>query len=89
MKQSGKDESFPLQRKVRSVGFNHNEKSEWNANPDMSFNANDLRREKKIQHDFRTRKHHKKTLEISQVPLPENERNEKVSLFPTDQNRAV
>ena len=89
MKQSGKDESFPLQRKVRSVGFNDNEKSEWNANPDMSFNANDLRNEKKIKHDFRTRKHHKKTLEISQVPLPENERNEKVSLFPTDQNRAV
>ena len=55
----------------------------------VSFNANDLRREKKIQHDFRTRKHHKKTLEISQVPLPENERNEKVSLFRTDQNRAV
>ena len=89
MKQSGKDESFPLQRKVRSVGFNDNEKSEWNANPDMSFNANDLRNEKKIKHDFRTRKHHKKTLEISQVPLPENGRNEKVSLFPTDQNRAV
>ena len=89
MKESGKDDPFPLQRKVRSVGFNHNEKSEWNANPDMSFNANDLRREKKIQHDFRTRKHHKKTLEISQVPLPENERNEKVSLFPTEKNRAV
>ena len=89
MKQNGQEESFPLQRKVRSVGFNDNGKSEWNANPDMSFNANDLRREKKIQHDFRTRKHHKKTLEISQVPLPENGRNEKVSLFPTDQNRAV
>ena len=81
MKESGKDDPFPLQRKVRSVGFNHNEKSEWNANPDMSFNANDLRREKKIQHDFRTRKHYKKTLEISQVPLPENERIEKVSFF--------
>ena len=89
MKQNGKDESFPLQRNVRSVGFNDNEKSGWNANPDMSFNTNNLRNEKKIKHDFRTRKHHKKTLEISQVPLPENERNEKVSLFPTDQNRAV
>ena len=89
MKQNGQEESSPLLRKVRSVGFDQNEKSEWNANPDMSFNANDLRNEKKIKHDFRTRKHHKKTLEISQVPLPENGRNEKVSLFPTDQNRAV
>ena len=89
MKQKGRDESFPFQRKVRSVGFNDNEKSEWHAHQDMSFNANDLRNEKKIQHDFRTRKHHKKTMEISHVPLPENGRNEKVSLFPTDQNRAV
>jgi len=75
MKQNGQEDSFPLQRKVRSVGFNG--KSEWNANPDMSFNANDLRNEKKIKHDFRTRKHHKKTMEISHVPLPENGRNEK------------
>jgi len=75
LKQNGQEESFPLQRKVRSVGFN--EKSEWNANPDMSFNANDLRNEKKIKHDFRTRKHHKKTMQISHVPLPENGRNEK------------
>ena len=55
----------------------------------MSFNANDLRNEKKIKHDFRTRKHHKKTMQISHVPLPENERIEKVSFFPTDQNSAV
>ena len=89
MKQNGRDEPFPLQRKVRSVGFNDNKKSEWNAYPDMPFNSNDLRNEKKIKHDFRTRKHHKKTMQISHVPLPENGRNEKVSLFPTDQNRAV
>ena len=89
MKQNGLEESFPLQRNVRSVGFNDNEKSEWNANPDMSFNANDLRNEKKIKHDFRTRKHHKKTMQISHVPLPENGRIEKVSFFSTDQNTAV
>ena len=89
MKQNGLEESFPLQRNVRSVGINDNEKKEWNANPDMSFNANDLRNEKKIKHDFRTRKHHKKTMEISQVPLPGNKRNEKVSFFSTDQNTAV
>ena len=55
----------------------------------MSFNANNLRNEKKSKHDFKTRKHHKKTMQISHVPLPENERIEKVSFFPTDQNTAV
>ena len=89
MKQNGQEETFPLQRKIRSLGFNENKKSEWNANPDMSFNTNDLRNEKKIKHDFRTRKHHKKTMQISHVPLPENKRIEKVSFFPTDQNTAV